>query len=319
MVKVFLTGGSGMLGSAIVRLQHKAPEPWDIIAPTRSELDLTDRNAVRAFFATHDFDLVLHCAAKVGGIQANMNDPVGFYADNTQINLNVIEEARLASVSKLIFFGSSCMYPKDLGRTLSEDDILSAPLEPTNEGYALAKISAARHCAYISDQYGLAYKTLIPCNLYGPGDYFEPERSHLLAAIIAKTHKAVEERAASIEIWGDGRALREFIYIDDLAEFVLDSYKRMADFPAMLNVGYGSDHSVLECYKAAAEIIGYSGAFHHKLDAPVGMQRKLMDSTRAKTFGWGPQTDLKTGLAKTYEYFLSLQDYSARQIRSVSN
>ncbi len=296
-----------MLGRAICRLNQNQPTPWHIIRPTRSELDLTDRTAVKGFYDQNEFDLVIHAAAKVGGIKANIADPCSFYADNALINLNVIEESRLHNIPKLLFLGSSCMYPKDHGKLLEETDILAAPLEPTNEGYALSKIAAARHCAYISEQYGLAYKTLIPCNLFGEGDHFDPQNSHLIAAIILKIYQAIQNDSQTIEIWGDGTARREFLYIDDLATFILSSYETMNSFPDNLNLGYGTDHSVNDYYRICADIMGYQGDFHHNLEAPVGMMQKLMNSDCAKQYDWSPSLSVEGGIKKTYQYFLTLQ------------
>jgi GDP-L-fucose synthase len=295
-MKILLTGGSGMLGQAILRCASPALQ---IIAPTRDVLDCADERAVCEYFAAHRFDCVIHSAAKVGGIQANMTDQAGFLTQNMRISLNVIEAARAVKVPKLVFFGSSCMYPKDLGRVLREDDVLSAPLEPTNEGYALAKIAGTRLCQYVSEQDGLAYRCFIPCNLYGPGDCYDPARSHLLAAIIAKLH------AGDGTIWGDGTARREFVYVDDLARFVLGSLDQLEDMPALLNLGAGVDYSVTEYYQMVADVIGYSGEFTHDASRPAGMQAKLMDCTQAREFGWAPQTSLKDGVAAAYQDFMT--------------
>ena len=308
-VKVLLTGGSGMVGQAVRRcVQNNAGRGWELHAPDRRELDLLDKAAVKACLQGQDFDLVIHCAAKVGGIQTNIADPAGFYVDNIVMNTTLIEAARAAGIGNLLFLGSSCMYPKDLGRPLVEDDILSAPLEPTNEGYALAKIAGARHCAYISRQYGLNYKTLIPPNLYGPGDSFAPAKSHLVPAIIDKLHKARTTGRKSVEIWGDGTARREFMYVDDLARYLVKCYDFIAALPEVLNVGTGYDYSVNEYYEYVAKTVGYTGGFHHKPDAPVGMMSKLMSSRRARNCHWQPQTSLKEGLRKTYEYYLGTLD-----------
>lgn len=292
-----------MMGKSLQRLAPKHAPDWKILAPTRQELDLLDRAAVAAYFKQHKFDLVIHTAAKVGGIKANMADPTGFLTENMIVNMNVIEEARLNGVPKFIFLGSSCMYPRDHRNPLIEEDILQAPLEPTNEGYALSKITGAKLCEYISLQYGLAYKTLIPCNLYGLNDHFDPKNGHLVAAVILKIDDAVRNNAQSVEIWGDGKARREFMFVDDISEFILTQTHRLQDMPAFLNTGLGIDYSVNDYYAAIADIIGYKGAFTHNLDAPTGMHQKLMDSTKAKAFGWNPSTSLHDGLQKTYEFF----------------
>lgn len=311
-MRVLLTGGNGMLGTAIRTLAPVHQPSWIIDAPGRKDVDFCDQAQVRDWMAGHKYDLVIHCAARVGGIKANMAQPVEFLAENLLMNTNLIEESRKAGVPNFIFIGSSCMYPRDYKNPLKEEYVLEAPLEPTNEGYALSKISGTKHCEYISRQYGLAYRTLIPCNLYGPGDHFHPEKSHLVAAILMKVHAAKESRSNEVEIWGDGTARREFLYIDDLAEYILGCVDFLKDLPPCLNVGKGHDYTVNEYYEAAARIVGYKGGFTHKLDAPVGMMRKLMDSSIATTaFGWAPSTDLETGLARTYEYYLSEKEKAA--------
>lgn len=305
-MRVLLTGGRGMLGSAIRALAPSLRPEWEIDFPSSKDFDCRNQVATQAWFAKNSYDLVIHCAARVGGIKANMANPVEFFADNLLMNTNLIEESRNAGVPKFIFIGSSCMYPRDYKNPLKESYVLEAPLEPTNEGYALSKIAGARHCEYISRQCGLTYKTLIPSNLYGPGDHFDAEKSHLIAAILMKMHNAKEAGDETVEIWGDGTARREFLFVDDLAAFILTAASNLEALPPLLNVGKGHDYTVNEYYEAAAEVVGYKGRFTHKLDAPVGMMRKLMDSSIAEQqFGWNPQTGLKTGLARTYDYYLS--------------
>ena len=301
-MKVLVTGGNGMLGRAVRRLAEGRAD-LEIFAPGRADVDLSDRAAVDACMASGGFDAVVHLAARVGGIQANIASPADFYLENTIINTNVIDSAHRHGIQTLINIGSSCMYPKDHGESLSEGDILAAPLEPTNEGYAISKIAAAKHCSYLSQQYGRDYRTLIPCNLYGPGDDFAPERSHLLAAVIKKISDAVEAGANEVEIWGDGTARREFLFVDDLAGYVLDCLDRVADLPDMLNVGAGTDETVNDYHRIAAEIIGYTGGFTHDLSRPVGMKRKLLDISLARQHKWRPSTPLGDGLAQTYAFY----------------
>lgn len=303
-VEVLLTGGSGMLGQAIRRLAQASGSRWSIAAPTRKELDLTDRSAVGDYLAGQQFDIVIHAAARVGGIAANMANPVDFLVDNIEINTNVIDQARRAGVPHLLFLGSSCMYPKDHRSPLVEEDILAAPLEPTNEGYALSKIAGAKLCQYVSAQIGLAYRTLIPCNLYGPGDHFTPPHSHLVASVLHKLHEAKEQTTDTVEIWGDGSARREFLYVDDLARYILDlEPDRIGQLPAYLNLGFGKDFSVLDYYRIGASVVGYEGSFRFNLDAPTGMRRKLMSSQRAQRHGWRPTTGIEAGMAAAYEYY----------------
>lgn len=291
-----------MLGQAILRLAPSIRPEAQIFYPTRQELDLLDRAAVRSYISKNSFDAVIHAGAKVGGIQANLSDPVGFMADNILISTHVIEESRLAGIPKLLNLGSSCMYPRDRS-PLREEDILTAPLEPTNEGYAIAKIAAARLCRYVSDQYGVYYRTFIPCNLYGIGDKYDAQNGHMIAAAILKIHQAIENGDQHVEIWGDGTVRREFLYVDDLARFILASLPRLADFPSCLNIGLGRDYTVHEYYRMIADVAGFCGDFFYKLDAPVGMTHKLMDISRARGLGWNPETDIYSGIAKAYSDF----------------
>ena len=304
MTVVLLTGASGMLGQAVLRSATNQAVDWQLLTPSRAELDLRDRVAVAGYFDRYSIDAVVHCAAKVGGIQANMADPSGFYLDNLLINTHVIEEARLHGVQRLVCMGSSCMYPKDMGHPLGEHDLLSAPLEPTNEGYALAKLGAARQCAYSRQQYGLFYSMFIPCNMYGPGDCYDPARSHFIPAIIAKLHEAKQRGNQIVEIWGAGDAKRECVYVDDVADFMVLSLDKLDRYPDCLNVGSGQDRTVLEYYEAAAQVVGYGGDFSHRLDAPVGMKQKLMSSARARSFGWSPLISLEEGLRLAYHDYL---------------
>lgn len=303
---VLLTGGSGMVGRAIRRLAPEVAPHWSILAPSHRELDLRNRDETGRFVGEGKFDLIIHAAARVGGIAANIADPVGYLIENLEINVNVIGGARAHNVPALLFMGSSCMYPKDLPDALKEEHLLTGPLEPTNEGYALSKITGAKLCEYIASRDGLAYRTLIPCNLYGPGDHFEPERSHLVAAILHKLHQAKMSGRTEVDIWGDGTARREFLYVDDLARFILKSdAASIGDMPQYLNVGYGEDYSVTDYYRMGAEAIGYRGNFTHNMEAPTGMKRKLMDSRLARRYGWHAPTSPGKGLAVTYQGYLA--------------
>ncbi len=301
---VLLTGGTGMVGSAIKRAVTDRVLPWRLIAPSRRECDLGQPDQVAQLFAAESFDVVLHCAAKVGGIQANIDDPCGFLTDNLHINLNVIEAAATAGIPKMINIGSSCMYPKDLDRPLRETDLLTAPLEPTNEGYALAKLTASKLCEYLGRAKGLHYKTLIPCNLFGPGDNFTGVGSHLIAAAIFKIHHAVHEGHSDVTIWGSGEARREFLYVDDLAGFIVESVTQLDRLPPYLNLGYGDDHSVNDYYRMVADALEFQGCFIHDLDKPEGMRRKLMDSQAATAYNWKPLTSLSDGIDLTVINFL---------------
>lgn len=306
-MRVLLTGGNGMLGSAILRQNSRSDGLFKIVAPGRKELDLTDYAAVHAFFRRNSFDMVIHAAAKVGGIAANVADPANYLSQNLALNLAVIEGAASSGVPHLLNIGSSCMYPKDHRQPLVEGDLLQAPLEPTNEAYALAKIVAARHCDYLSRTGKFSYRTIIPCNLYGPGDNYSPEDSHLVASIIAKTHRAKAERKSTISIWGDGSVRREFLYVEDLSEWIVSkALGNIAGLPPYLNVGQGDDRSVEEYYRIGAEVIGYEGEFVFDSSKPSGMRQKLMDSSLARTdWGWRPNTSVHEGIASAYRAYLA--------------
>lgn len=305
--KIFLTGASGMVGRNI--LEHPSASRYSFLTPGSAELDLGDRAKVRQYLGDHKPDLIIHCAAKVGGIQANIQAPVDFLVENIDISRNVIAEAAQVGVPRLINLGSSCMYPRGAVNPLKEELILTGELEPTNEGYAIAKIFAERLCRYLRRQRPeLEYKTLIPCNLYGRFDNFSPERSHLVPAVIRKLHEAKLHGADRVEIWGDGNARREFMSAADLADFVYYYIASIANFaraPDLMNVGLGHDHTINEYYRAAATVVGYQGAFFHNLDRPVGMKQKLVDISRQREFGWSPQISLEDGLRHAYGFFLA--------------
>ena len=283
---------------------HESAKNWDILAPTSAELDLTDPKAVRAYIKMHKPDLVVHAAGRVGGIQANMAQPVGFLDINNVIGRNVIMGAWSEGVQNLINLGSTCMYPANAPNPLSEDMILTGPLETTNEGYALAKIMAMRLCEYINREDPKArFKTLIPCNLYGPHDKFDPKYSHLIPAIIHKVHQAKIEEAPNDEIWGNGEARREIMYTTDLADAVLRAAKDIEACPELLNIGLGYDFTINEYYSEVAAIIGWQGKFTHDLTRPVGMHQKLCDVRRATEWGWSTPTSLRVGIAETYKFY----------------
>lgn len=304
-MKVLLTGGRGMVGRAIQH--HPGAAAHQIVAPTSAELDLTDRAAVMAFVADTAPDIIVHSAGRVGGIQANMANPAAFLTENTDMGFNVVMAAREAGVSRLLNLGSSCMYPHDAPNPLREDSLGKGELEPTNEGYGLAKVAVARLCAFVSQERdGLAYKTLIPCNLYGLNDKFDPTVSHLVPAIIRKVHEAKESRAETVEIWGDGTARREFMFSGDLANGIWAAVERFDALPGRMNIGLGYDYSIKEYYAEAARVIGWEGAFVHDLSRPTGMKQKLLDVSAQKAFGWEARTSLSEGIAQTYAHFQDL-------------
>lgn len=298
-MRVLLTGGTGMVGQAMRRLAPTLAPDVSLLAPTRAELALTDGNAVANWLAANPVDAVIHAAARVGGIQANIDHPVDFLVENLRMNDAVIMGAHNAGVERFVFLGSSCMYPRDFRQPLQEEDVLAAPLEPTNEGYALSKITGSKLCDYLSRSHpNRYYRTLIPCNLFGAEDHFGSIASHLIAAIVTKVVDARDENSPSVEIWGSGKARREFLYSDDLVAFILHSLPHLERFPDLLNIGYDTDHSVNDYYQMAAEIAGYTGTFHNDLSRPEGMMRKCMTSARAQALGWAPKTDIRAGLTQ---------------------
>ena len=303
MKTLWLTGGSGMVGRNIQ--EHPAAADWRVLAPSSRDLDLTDQAAVNAWVAREKPDLVIHAAGQVGGIHANMAHPVDFLTRNAAMGQNVILGAWKAGVRSLINLGSTCMYPRGVDGALSEDMILTGELEPTNEGYAIAKILAARLCEYIRREDAEAqFKTLIPCNLYGRHDKFDPKHSHLVPAVIHKVHTAKVNDEPTVEIWGDGTARREFMYAGDLADAVMRAAGNVGALPDLMNIGLGHDFTINEYYAAAAEVIGWKGEFTHDLTKPVGMKRKMSSSAKQTEWGWSPSTSLTEGLRKTYEFYL---------------
>lgn len=303
---LMITGGNGMVGQNI--LAHPDAAKWQVLAPSSTELDLRDRGALDKWLQHHRPDAIVHSAGVVGGIHANMAEPVRFLADNTTIGINVVGAALSAGIGTLINLGSSCIYPKDLGSGLSEDRILTGPLEPTNEGYALAKITTMRMCEYaMRENPGLNFKTLIPCNLYGRWDKFDPRHSHLVPAIIHKVHTAREQAQPEVEIWGDGTARREFMYAGDLADAVMRALADPESLPPTLNIGLGHDHSINDYYAIIAKVIGWEGQFTHDLSRPVGMKQKLLDIDAQKRWGWSAPTALEDGIRATYEFYLQEQ------------
>lgn len=302
-LKILLTGGSGMVGRNF--LEHPDIGQFIVLAPRHSELDLRDYEALRAYLEKNRPDMVIHAAGKVGGIQANMRDPSGFLLENLDMGRNVVWAARQTGVKRLLNLGSSCMYPRNHSEPLREDMVLKGELEPTNEGYALAKVMTARLCEYIMrEDASFQYKTLIPCNLYGRYDKFDPAHSHLIPAVIRKIHEAKVAGAPTVEIWGDGLARREFMDAADLADAVLRHVEHGDSAPELMNIGLGHDHTINEYYAAVAAVVGWQGEFVHDLNRPVGMRQKLVDTRRQTAWGWAPRISLQDGIARCYEYFL---------------
>ena len=303
-MKILLTGSGGMVGKNI--LEHSAASDFVILSPSSQQLNLLDRQKVQAYIEQQKPDMIIHAAGVVGGIQANIAQPVRFLVDNMQMGLNIIMAAKELGVKRFINLSSSCMYPRDAHNPLSEDLILKGELEPTNEGYALAKVAATRLCEYIHrEQSSCLYKTLIPCNIYGRHDKFDPEHSHMIPAVINKIANAREKGDKTIDIWGDGEARREFMYAADLADFIFYAIRNFEKMPQNINVGLGHDYTINEYYRQICDVIGYKGEFIHDLSRPVGMKQKLIDDSRLKQFGWHYRTSLTKGIRSTYDYYLS--------------
>lgn len=304
--RILLTGSGGMVGRNL--LEHPNIGEFEVLAPRSSKLDLRDFGAVQAYLEKHQPDMVVHAAGKVGGIQANIREPVGFLLNNLDMGRNIVWAAHQAGIKRLINLGSSCMYPRNHSEPLREDMVLNGELEPTNEGYALAKVVTARLCEYIMrEDASYQYKTLIPCNIYGRHDKFEPAHSHLVPAIIHKIHQAKQSGQETVEIWGDGTARREFMYAGDLADAVLRAITNFDALPAYMNVGVGHDYTINEYHQAAAAVMGYTGSFVHDLSKPVGMARKLVSVERQQAWGWSARHELRDGIEKTYSYYLKAQ------------
>lgn len=301
--KIYVAGHRGMVGSAIVRALKRAGY-CNIISRTHSELDLTNQLAVDNFFAAEKPDYVFLAAAKVGGIVANNNAPADFMYQNMMLEMNVINSAWRNGCRKLLFLGSSCIYPRMAPQPMKEECLLTSALEPTNEAYALAKISGLRYCQYLRRQYNADYISVMPTNLYGPGDNYHPEHSHVLPALIRRFHEAKESGAESVTCWGDGSPLREFLYVDDLAELCVLLMNNYSE-ESTINAGTGKEITIRELTEKVARIIGYGGAIKWDTARPNGTPRKLLDISRATALGWFPKVSLDEGIALAYNDFLT--------------
>ncbi len=302
-MKLYVTGSSGLVGRNLVEALRN--DGHIVIESRSSDVNLLDYDATLAFLSRTLPDMIIHAAGKVGGIQANIKDPCGFFVENMRMGMNIVLAARAIRIPRLINLSSSCSYPCALERPLVEDDVFGGKLEPTNEGYAIAKAAVARLCAFVSRQQPeCSFKTLVPCNLYGRYDKFGEANSHMIPAAIRKVHAAKAGNRPSVTIWGDGTARREFLYAADFAEMVAQCARRFDDLPEAMNIGLGYDYTVDEYYKAIARVIGYTGRFEHDLSRPVGMKRKLLDVTLQRRMGIAPRRTLEDGIRETYEYFL---------------
>jgi GDP-L-fucose synthase len=303
-MRVLLTGGNGMLARSIADAWAADPPKGELVVATRHDADLRDLDGTRALIGRVDPDLVIHAAARVGGISAHIADPTGFLMDNLRLDSSLLTAALDHGVRRFVYFGSSCMYPKDYRQPLVESDLLAGPLEPTNEGYALVKNTSTRFCQFVSRQFGHAYRVLIPSNLYGSHDNYAVG-GHLVAAAMAKAHQAKTTGAAGVDVWGDGSARREFTYVGDVAAWTVAHLPDIESWPEIMNVGQGVDHSILDYYRAALKTVGYECELVTDPSKPAGMHQKLMDSSLARGYGWNPATPLAEGMRVTYDDYLS--------------
>ena len=300
--KIFVAGHRGMVGSAVVRRFRQAGFQ-NILTRTRQELDLMDRAAVRGFFEVERPDYVVDAAARVGGIAANFEKPVEFLIENLTIQNNVIQAAADFGVAKLLFLGSSCIYPKMAPQPLTEDALLTGPMEPTNDAYAIAKIAGIKLCQAYAREYGKNFISGMPTNLYGPNDNFDLHTSHVLPALIRKVHEAKRDGAKEVSVWGSGTPRREFLHVDDLADacfFLLENY----DSPEIVNIGCGEDVSIRELAEIVCEVLGFEGSLVFDISKPDGTPRKLMHVGRLLALGWKPRIALKDGIRDAYDWFL---------------
>jgi GDP-L-fucose synthase len=316
-MKIFVAGHQGMVGSAILReLAQRAPSS-QLMTRTRAELDLTKQSAVTEFFADQKFDQIYLAAAKVGGIHANNTYPADFIYDNLMIQTNVIGEAFRSGVKKLLFLGSSCIYPREVAQPMQESALLTGVLEPTNEPYAIAKIAGIKLCESLNRQYGAShgvdYRSVMPTNLYGPGDNYHPENSHVIPALLRRFHEAKVNQLSSVTIWGTGAPRREFLFVDDMARacvhvmnLPLDLYQQ-STHPMLshINVGSGEDLSIKDLANLVKQVVGYEGEIRFDPTKPDGSMRKLMDSSRLHALGWTPSVSLREGLAMAYQSFVA--------------
>jgi GDP-L-fucose synthase len=314
---IYVAGHRGMVGSAIVR-RLQALGYVNLITATHAELDLTDQAAVRAFFARRRINHVVLAAAKVGGIHANNTYPADFIYQNLMMQANVIHEAHRVGVQRLLFLGSSCIYPRLAAQPMSEEALLTGPLEPTNEPYAVAKIAGIKLCESYNRQHGRDYRSVMPTNLYGPGDNYHPENSHVIPALIRRFHEAVQTGATEVTLWGSGTPRREFLHVDDMAaasvhvmELPLETYRAHTQpMLSHINVGTGVDCTIRELAEIIARVTGFTGRLSWDTTKPDGAPRKLMDVSRLAALGWSAGIDLHHGLRGTYKWYVSHLDRS---------
>jgi GDP-L-fucose synthase len=300
--RVYLAGHQGLVGASLLRAL-KARGVKDILTRTRAELDLTDGPSTKAYLEAQRPDIVIVAAARVGGIGANSTYPAEFIYQNLSIAMNLVHGSWQTGIQRLLFLGSSCIYPREAPQPMTEDCLLSSALEPTNEPYAIAKIAGLKLCQYYRKQYGVLYHSLMPTNLYGPGDNYHPYNAHVIPALIRRFDEAREANLPEVIMWGTGKPRREFLYVDDLAEATLCVLEN-ANPPDVINVGSGVDQSLLEVAHMIKETVGYKGKIVFDASKPDGTPRKLLDISRIRAIGWKPTTELRNGLAQSYACYI---------------
>jgi GDP-L-fucose synthase len=310
--RIFVAGHRGMVGAAVVRrLQQRGFN--NLLLAARSELDLTCQASVHQWFSANRPDVVVFAAAKVGGIHANSTYPAEFLYQNLAMASNAVHSAWQTGTQRFLFLGSTCIYPRLAPQPIAEDSLLTSPLEQTNEAYAIAKIAGLKLCQYYRRQYGVLYHSAMPTNLFGPGDNYHPDNSHVLPALIRRFHEAKVADVPCVNIWGSGTPLREFLHVDDLAAGILHLLE-LADPPDLVNIGSGQEITIRGVAELVAEVIGYTGRIENDLSKPDGTPRKLSDISLIRSTGWAPQISLKAGLADAYQDFLKAT--SSQQLRS---
>ncbi|AFI03330.1 GDP-L-fucose synthase family protein [Helicobacter cetorum] len=301
---ILITGAYGMVGQNTALYFKKNKPNITLLTPKKSELDLLDKDNIQAYLEKHKPTGIIHCAGRVGGIVANMNALSTYMLENMLMGLYLFSSALNCGVKKAINLASSCAYPKYAPNPLKESDLLNGSLEPTNEGYALAKLSVMKYCEYVSAERDVFYKTLVPCNLYGEFDKFEEGVAHMIPGLIARMHRAKLRGEKEFTMWGDGSAKREYLNAKDLAKFIALAYENITEIPSVMNVGSGIDYTIEEYYKMVAKALDYQGEFVKDLSKPVGMQQKLMDISKQKALKWELEITLEQGIKEAYEYYL---------------
>lgn len=310
-MRVFISGDRGMVGSSVRRMMADLPE-FDVLGVSRSDLDLTDQTAVRRYFESERPDAIVFAAARVGGIFANRTYPAEFLYANAAMAVNCIHFAWQCGVTRFLYLGSTCIYPRLASQPVSEDSLLTGPLEETNEAYAIAKILGVKLCSFYRRQYGVRYHSIMPTNLYGPGDNYHPENSHVIPGLLSRFHDAVENGSQEVVVWGSGSPLREFLFVDDLASAIVHAL-RMEEPPDVMNAGSGEEVSIAELAQLCGDIVGFKGRISFDREKPDGTPRKLADSSRLKESGWKPSFSLTEGLRLAYDSFL--EERSGNRLR----